>query len=145
MNSPNDPPSLSESKEAIVGAFLDELDAAADGPAIVRKYEAIHPHLAADFRELAATGKVLAESGSATPEVPLPELPDFRLLRPIGQGGMGVIYEAEQISLGRRVAVKVRRGRLSPSAQARFLREQRALARLHQTHIVPIHTAGQVG
>ena len=59
---------------------------------------------------------------------------------------MGEIYEAVQESLGRRVAVKtIRRGRLSPAAEARFLREQEVLASLHQTHIVPIHTAGRDG
>jgi serine/threonine protein kinase/WD40 repeat protein len=72
-------------------------------------------------------------------------LPDFRLLRPIARGGMGTVYEAYQESLGRRVAVKIRSGRISSSDQARFLREQQVLAQLHQTHIVPIHTAGQVG
>jgi serine/threonine protein kinase/WD40 repeat protein len=59
---------------------------------------------------------------------------------------MGEIYEAVQEHLQRRVAVKViRRGRVSPEARDRFLREQRVLARLHQTHIVPIHVAGEEG
>jgi serine/threonine protein kinase len=61
---------------------------------------------------------------------------------------MGRLYEAVQEPLGRRVAVKTIRGdlrRASPEAEAKFLNEQHALARLHHTHIVPIFTAGQEG
>lgn len=59
---------------------------------------------------------------------------------------MGVIYEAVQEPLGRRVAVKViRRKQISPTARERFLREQKVLARLHQSHIVPIFAAGSEG
>ena len=77
---------------------------------------------------------------------PPPRLGDFRIVRRLARGGMGEVYEARQEPLERRVAVKVmRRDRLSPDGQARFLREQKILARLHQTHIVPIHTAGEEG
>jgi serine/threonine protein kinase len=58
---------------------------------------------------------------------------------------MGDLYEAVQEPLGRRVIVKtIRRDipQLSDRARGRFLREQRILARLHHTHIVPIHAAG---
>jgi eukaryotic-like serine/threonine-protein kinase len=73
-------------------------------------------------------------------------LGEFRIIRELPGGGMGRIYEAIQQSLGRRVALKTIRGdRLSPQKRERFLREQAVLAALHQTHIVPIHTAGQVG
>jgi serine/threonine protein kinase len=59
---------------------------------------------------------------------------------------MGEIYEAEQVGLERRVAVKVvRRGLVSPAVRDRFLQEQRALARLHHTHIVPVYAAGEEG
>ena len=75
-----------------------------------------------------------------------PRLGDFYLRREIARGGMGVIYEAVQEPLGRRVAVKViRRKQISPSARERFLREQKVLARLHQSHIVPIFAAGSEG
>jgi WD40 repeat protein/serine/threonine protein kinase len=75
----------------------------------------------------------------------LQRLGDFRVLREIGRGGMGVVYEAEQESLGRRVALKVMSGhRLSDVNQLeRFTREAKAAARLHHTNIVPVFGVGQ--
>src|SRR5262249_50599927 len=73
-------------------------------------------------------------------------LGEYRIRRLVARGGMGEVYEAEEERLGRRVAVKVmRRGRVSPLNALRFLREQKVLARLHQTHIVPILAAGESG
>ncbi len=72
---------------------------------------------------------------------------DYRILREIGRGGMGVVYEAEQEALGRRVALKVLPGNLAGDAQARqrFQREARAAARMHHTNIVPVFDVGQDG
>ncbi|MFO0815771.1 MAG: WD40 repeat domain-containing serine/threonine-protein kinase [Gemmatales bacterium] len=76
-----------------------------------------------------------------TPE----RLGDFRLLREVGRGGMGVVYEAEQISLGRHVALKVlpAQGMLNPTHLERFRREAKAAARLHHTNIVPVFGVGE--
>ena len=76
---------------------------------------------------------------------PLKRLGDFELLREIGRGGMGVVYEARQISLKRRVALKVLPPALGMSAQAkqRFEREAQAAAKLHHTNIVPVHAIGE--
>jgi serine/threonine protein kinase/WD40 repeat protein len=75
----------------------------------------------------------------------LERLGDFRLLREVGRGGMGVVYEAEQESLGRRVALKVLRShRLhDPVTLIRFHREAKAAARLHHTNIVPVFGVGE--
>jgi serine/threonine protein kinase/WD40 repeat protein len=141
MNEAHSPP---DSKEQVFGQFFADLDETANKTDVVRRYASAYPQWAREFHAEAALGDVLASTQRPLDE-PCPELPDFRMVRVIDRGGMGTVYEAEQLSLKRRVAVKVRRGELSPVKQARFLREQEVLARLHQTHIVPINTAGQVG
>jgi serine/threonine protein kinase len=71
-------------------------------------------------------------------------LGDFRIIREIGRGGMGVVYEAEQLSLGRRIALKVLpfAFTLDPRQLQRFKNEARAAAHLHHTNIVPIYSVG---
>src|SRR5262249_38703815 len=71
-------------------------------------------------------------------------LGDFKLLREIGRGGMGVVYEAEQVSLKRRVALKVLpfAATLDSKQLQRFKNEAQAAASLHHTNIVPIITVG---
>ncbi|AGA26435.1 serine/threonine-protein kinase [Singulisphaera acidiphila] len=73
-------------------------------------------------------------------------LGDFRIIREVGRGGMGVVYEAEQESLSRRVALKVlgSPSLLDPKRLARFQREAKAAARLHHTNIVPVFGVGEV-
>ncbi len=71
-------------------------------------------------------------------------LGDFRVVREIGRGGMGVVYEAEQLSLGRRVALKIlpSAAALDPRQRQRFQIESQAAALLHHEHIVPIFSVG---
>jgi serine/threonine protein kinase len=74
----------------------------------------------------------------------LQQLGDFRIIREIGHGGMGVVYEAEQESLGRHVALKVLSPTTfdSPKSIRRFRREAETVGRLHHTNIVPVFGVG---
>ncbi|MCR9296313.1 MAG: serine/threonine protein kinase, partial [bacterium] len=69
---------------------------------------------------------------------------DYRILRELGRGGMGVVYEAEQQSLGRHVALKVLLRSVAGDARAakRFESEAKAAARMHHTNIVPVFDVG---
>jgi eukaryotic-like serine/threonine-protein kinase len=79
-------------------------------------------------------------TGPVAPPAPGQELGDFRLIRPLGQGGMGSVWEAEQLSLGRRVALKLLRpGRGAPRL---LVREARVAGRLDHPGLVPVHAVG---
>jgi WD40 repeat protein/serine/threonine protein kinase len=118
------------------------------------------PDLAEEIRELfpalvevervkedqpARPGAAEAETAVALP--PLGQVGDYRILREVGRGGMGVVYEAEQVSLGRRVALKVLPRQVSQDLKmlARFRREARSAAQLHHTNIVPVFEVGKAG
>ncbi len=86
-------------------------------------------------------------AGAASATEPPPaagQLGDFRLIRELGRGGMGVVYEAEQISLGRRVALKVLpfAAMLDKQQLNRFKNEARAAATLDHPNIVSIYSVG---
>jgi serine/threonine protein kinase/Flp pilus assembly protein TadD len=91
---------------------------------------------------VAAERAALEEPGTGA--APGAALGDFRLVREIGRGGMGIVYEAEQLSLRRCVALKILplAGTLDPRHLQRFHNEARAAACLHHGNIVPVFFVG---
>src|SRR6516165_10093415 len=131
----------------------------------LEEYAARCPERADEIRELfpalvemeqlkpvveAATGPVARPfprpEPAAGPALPHPErLGDYRILRVIGEGGMGVVYEAEHESLKSRVALKVMHHRFRADRESlrRFQTEARSAAKLHHTNIVPVFDYGE--
>jgi WD40 repeat protein/serine/threonine protein kinase len=108
-----------------------------------------HPEHADQLRELLPAMALLANlSKSDAPLHPrsaeLGTLGDFQLVREIGRGGMGIVYEARQLSLNRSVALKVLpfAATMDPRHLQRFKHEAMAAAMLHHPHIVPVYGVG---
>ena len=146
----------SDARDVLLNQLADEFAArqrAGERPRL-EEYCDRHPDLADDIRSLfpalveleqakADAGPELAVAVADAP--PVTHLGDFRLLREVGRGGMGVVYEAEQVSLGRRVALKLLPAAVfrDPTKRRRFEREAKAAAKLHHTNIVPVHGFGE--
>ncbi len=140
--------------QPIADAFLERVRAG-ESPDL-GEYKARHPELADRIDDLFPALVAIERFGPVIgPESPAPEdraanrdaperLGEYRIVREIGRGGMGVVYEAVQESLGRHVALKVLppRAQLHPSWLVRFQLEARAAARLHHTNIVPVFGVG---
>jgi eukaryotic-like serine/threonine-protein kinase len=98
-----------------------------------------------DGMELAhAAGVALRPAAPPFQPAPPEPLGDFKIVREIGRGGMGIVYEAVQMSLGRRVALKVLpfASGLDAKHLQRFKTEAHAAAQLHHTNIVPVYAVG---
>ncbi|MAG56580.1 MAG: hypothetical protein CMJ83_09845 [Planctomycetes bacterium] len=113
-----------------------------DPSAFCARHGVDDPELRASLEAVRLASSGSAAAGGATP--PAERLGPYRLIRPLGEGGMGVVWLAEQEDLGRRAAVKVIRPELaaSPSVSARFQREAEAIARLTHPHVVTVFDAG---
>jgi len=113
-----------------------------------------HPDLAVDLDACLASLEFIRCASVTPPPGPENELialapapgilGDYRIVREVGRGGMGVVYEAEQISLSRRVALKVLpfAAAVEPKHLQRFRVEAQAAAQLHHTNIVPVFAVG---
>src|SRR5438046_1615825 len=88
--------------------------------------------------------EVSAMGEPVTSEPVFQRLGDFEIVRELGRGGMGIVYEARQISLNRKVALKVLTPGLGLTSKAvqRFHREAESAAKLHHTNIVPVYATG---
>jgi serine/threonine protein kinase len=140
--------------------LVEDLTARVQGgePLDVDAFLEAHPENAEQLRRLLPALLLLAEvsrsgdgpapgeatRGFGSPKEELGDLGDFRIIREVGRGGMGIVYEAEQISLGRRVALKVLpfAATMDPRHLQRFHNEARAAAGLHHTNIVPVYAVG---
>ncbi len=139
--------------EALAAEFMERYRCG-EQPSVA-EYAVQHPELADEIRDLFPTiatmerlkvQKAKASSGRASlGGVHLERLGDFRIIREIGRGGMGIVFEAEQESLGRHVAVKVlpKQTLLDAKHLQRFRREATTAAGLHHTNIVPVFGVGQ--
>ena len=117
-----------------------------------------HPELAEDLEACLASLEFIRQASLTAPplvddekaveasegETGIGDLGDFRLIAEVGRGGMGVVYEAVQRSLNRRVALKVLpfAAAMDPTQLRRFQTEALAAAQLHHTHIVPVYSVG---
>ncbi len=150
MNSLLSQVELDEAAALVVERLIDHLQA---GEVDVESFIAAHPEHAPTLRQLLPALRVLSDLSqpsaklrATTPDDTIlrGDLGDNRLVRQIGQGGMGVVFEAEQRSLARHVAVKILPfASLWPeSALKRFANEVRIAASLEHSHIVPIYGVG---
>ena len=144
--------------DEVVLAYLKAVEAGQrpDHQELLDRHADLLPELAQFFEDADALGGLALRPRSVKPAAALTcesvsatilegkELGDFRIVREVGKGGMGIVYEAEQLSLRRRVALKVLpfAATMDPRHLQRFHNEARAAACLHHTNIVPVHFVG---
>jgi serine/threonine protein kinase/tetratricopeptide (TPR) repeat protein len=135
-----------ERLEKILNEFFEREDGdqTPDPEEIVARHPELKDKLGPHLKALEALDQALAADGGL-PREPLKTIGEYRIIREVGRGGMGVVYEAEQPSMSRRVALKLLAPVFTESTQAikRFQREAKAAGSLHHTNIVQAHTMGE--
>jgi hypothetical protein len=138
--------------DAVYEEFLDRLlrGEAADVSSFLARHPATSPEERRRLEALADAVRGGHDPGGHThltpePGLPLERIGEFRLIRRLGEGGMGMVFLAEQQSLGRLVALKIIRPERSgsPAAAADLLREAQAIAKLRHPHIVTVFATGE--
>ncbi len=137
----------------MLAAYLAEVEAGR--PADPEEWVARHPDIAERLRSCLKglhlveqfAGSIGAGRLDRQPGADGPTLGEYRIVRPLARGGMGVVYEAVQATLGRRVAVKVLPfgAAIDPRRLARFRVESQAAALLQHPHIIPVYSVGTEG
>ncbi len=140
-------PSHSASSEELYDLYIDaclEGGAVESPDAFCARHGVGDPRVVEQLRQLheASTRRAVPQP---QPRVPFTRLGEFRLVRPLDEGGMGVVYEAVQESLGRRVALKLVRPEYASSEQVdkRFRREALAIGKLRHPNIVDVFGSGE--
>ena len=156
-----DSPSIDQPDQVLLELF-DEITRKLEAgePLDIDRYRSEHPDHFEQIQQVLPTLEAIVELGYSTPDGessraenrrqthPLERLGgvlgDFRIIREIGRGGMGVVYEAEQLSLRRRVALKVLpfAATLDSRQLQRFKNEALAAASLEHPSIVRVHSVG---
>ncbi|HYO25553.1 MAG TPA: serine/threonine-protein kinase [Lacipirellulaceae bacterium] len=141
---------------AVLDAYMRDLEGGGIPPDLDRLI-ARHPDLADELRSYADSLQLLHQMTAGLRPLPTRSEPnaaggmatkrlgDYDILREIGRGGMGIVYEARQLSLNRLVALKVLpfAAMLDEKQITRFRNEAQAAAQLHHPNIVPVHAVGQ--
>jgi serine/threonine protein kinase/tetratricopeptide (TPR) repeat protein len=150
---PGDSPRAQRLAETL-DRYMQELESGGIPPD-VDELVAQHPDLADELRGYVDSLKVLHQMTAGLRPMPTRAEPsaepatkrlgDYDILREIGRGGMGIVYEARQLSLNRHVALKVLpfAAMMDEKQIARFRNEAQAAAQLHHPNIVPVHAVGQ--
>jgi eukaryotic-like serine/threonine-protein kinase len=129
---------------------LLEVGAPADPEEFATRYPGLEDDLLAALEGLAMVQGLVGAPGREPGGTKLEtgrRVAGYRIVRELGRGGMGVVYEAVHVGLDRPVALKVLGAGAAPDSNGRrrFLNEARTAAGLHHTHIVPVFDVGQVG
>jgi len=141
-----DSPSGENTLEQIIEQYLEKLSEgeSPDQERIIQQHPALAEALRGVFRTLdfvETAGRSINASNLQRGQ----HLGEYRIIRQIGQGGMGIVYEAVQTSLNRRVALKILppAATLSDTADERFTREAATAGKLHHSNIVPVYAIGE--